>query len=174
MQLLLSALLIFFLRLLDVSLGAIRIVNLVRGRRGLAGLLGFFESLVWVLAASQVFANLDDPARLVAFAAGFGAGTVLGGTIERWMALGKSVLRVITPVDGPPVAPSLRAAGFGVTVVNAEGRDGPVRLAFTVIPRRRHAEALDIVRAVNGEAFVTLEDVSTPRLVHRRAALVHK
>jgi len=174
MSLFLGALLIFGLRLVDVSIGAIRIVMVVRGERWIAGLLGFFESLTWAIAAGLVFSNLDSPVRLVAFAAGFGAGTVLGSTAERKIALGKSVMRVITPFDAPEVAPALRDAGFGVTVVNAEGKEGDVRLAFTVIPRRRTPEVLSIVRAINPNAFVTVEGVSTPQIRARRASRIRK
>jgi len=174
MSLFLGALLIFGLRLIDVSLGAIRIVMVVRGERWIAGLLGFFESLTWVVAAGLVFSNLDSPVRMVSYAAGFGAGTVLGSTVERKIAIGKSVMRVITAVEAPEVAPALRDAGFGVTVVNAEGRKGEVRLAFTVIPRRRAREVLSIVYAVNPDAFVTIEDVSTPEVHARRSSRIFK
>lgn len=156
-----SALLIFFMRIADVSLGTLRIVMLVRGRRSLAGLLGFCESLIWLLAASQVIGNLDNPLKLVAYAGGYAAGTMLGSTIERWIAMGQSMLRIVTPVDSPPVAPALRQAGFFVTVLNAEGRDGDVRVAFSVIPRRRMNEVIDIICRANPKAFVTFEEVST-------------
>lgn len=171
---LLSALLIFCLRLVDVSIGAIRIVMIVRGERWIAGLLGFFESLTWVIAAGLVFSNLDSPVRMVAYAAGFGAGTILGSTLERKLKLGKTVLRIITPVETPEVAPDLRGSGFGVTVVNAEGKDGDVRLAFTVIPRRRADEALRIVSRVNPEAFVTLEDVTLPEVRAHKSSRLRK
>jgi len=174
MDTVLGALLVFVMRVTDVAIGSIRIVMLVRGRKWIAGLLGFFESLVWVLAAGLVLTNMDNPLRIVAFAAGFAAGTVLGGTVEGWIAMGQSVLRVITPLETPEVAPALRRAGFGVTVVNAEGRNGEVRLAFTVVPRRRHAEVLSIVSKVNPEAFVTLEEVSTPELRLMKSSRVRK
>ncbi len=174
MNAVLGALLIFVMRVTDVSIGSIRIVMLVRGRKWIAGLLGFFESLVWVLAAGLVLTNMDSPLRVVAFAAGFATGTVLGGTVESWIAMGQSVLRVITPLETPEVAPALRRAGFGVTVVNAEGKNGEVRLAFTVVPRRRHSEVLSIVNNVNPEAFVTLEDVSTPELRLMKSSRVRK
>jgi uncharacterized protein YebE (UPF0316 family) len=171
---LLGALLIFCLRLVDVSIGAIRIVMIVRGERWIAGLLGFFESLTWVIAAGLVFSNLDSPVRMVAYAAGFGAGTVLGSTLERRLKLGKTVMRVITQVQTAEVAPHLREAGFGVTVVNAEGKEGDVRLAFTVIPRKRADEALRVVSEVNPEAFVTLEDVTLPEVRALKSSRLRK
>ena len=170
----LGALLVFVMRVTDVSIGSMRIVMLVRGRKWIAGVLGFFESLVWVLAAGLVLTNMDSPLRIIAFAAGFATGTVLGGTVEGWIAMGQSVLRVITPVNTPEIAPALRQAGFGVTVLNAEGRNGEVQLAFTVVPRRRNTEVLSIVHRLNPDAFVTLEDVSTPELRLMRSSRVRK
>ena len=57
-------------------------VVLMRGSIRLAALLGFFESLSWIIAASLVFANLGDPPRAIAFAAGFGTGVLVGGLVE--------------------------------------------------------------------------------------------
>ena len=151
-----------------------RIIYLFRGRRGLAGALGFFESATWLLAVSQVVSNIDEPIKVVAFAGGFAVGTMLGGTVEQWLALGQGVLRVVSPFESPQSAGPLRAAGFAVTVVNAEGRDGPVRLTFSVVPRKRKHEALGIVRRVNPAAFATFEDVETLNLALARRSRLRK
>jgi len=151
---------IIALRLIDVSIGALRIQYLVRGRRILAGVLGFFESLTWVLAAGLVLSDLDEWYKVVAYAAGFGLGTALGGALDAWIASGQVFLRVMAPVASPQVAEDLRAAGFGATVLNGEGLDGEVRLTLSAIPRRQLRTAIEIVRAVNPEAYVTVDDVA--------------
>ena len=172
MELFLGSLLIFVLRIGDVSIASIRIVTLLRGKIWLAALLGFFESLFWVSAAAIVFTNLDHPIRIVAFAAGFATGTLLGGFVERWLAMGTALLRVITPVESTAVAPALREAGFGVTVLNAKGRDGDVRLNFMVLPRRRVKEALAVVAEVNPEAFITVEDIRIAEIERTKRSTV--
>ena len=159
MELALSALGIFMLRICDVSISSVRIVTLMRGRIWLASLMGFFESLIWVSAAAIVFANLDNPVRIVAFAAGFAAGTALGGHIERWLAMGTAFIRVVTSIEAAPVADVLRSNGYPVTVLNAEGRDGEVRVNFLVLPRRKVKEALAIITEASPDAFVTVEDI---------------
>ncbi len=170
MELALAALAIFGMRLMDVSAGTLRIVMLVRGKRRWAGLLGFLESLIWVLAAGQVLGNLNQPIKIVAYAGGFAAGTMLGSTIERWLAMGSVLVRVITPIETDPVSPILRQRGFGVTVVNGEGRDGEVRVLFTVIPKKRVAEVLGLISHINHEAFVTVEEARLPTLPARQSA----
>lgn len=164
LPLILSALLIFGLRIVDVSLGTLRIGFLVRGERRLAGLFGFFESLVWLIAAAQVLSNLDSPLKFIAYAGGYAAGTMLGVSIERWLAIGETIMRVVSPVGTASTEEALREAGFYVTVLNARGRDGDVTVMFTVLPRRRVQEAMRLVGAINPSAFVTFEPTTpTPR-----------
>jgi len=174
MSLFLSALLIFGLRLIDVSLGTVRIVVLTRGHALRAGAIGFVESLIWVIAVSQVLRNLDDPVRMLGFAAGFGAGTVVGVLVERWLAMGTALVRIVAPVSTPAAAIPLREAGFGVTVLNGEGLQGDVRISFTVVPRRRLRQVMTLVNQANPEAFVTIEQVRLPTGGLRSAGSVRK
>ena len=155
MELALGLLAIFMLRVVDVSLGVIRIVTVMRGRVWLAGLLGFFESLMWVTAASLVFANLDDPIRVVFFAGGFATGTIV---------------RIVAPIETPQVAHALRGYGFRATVINAEGMQGEVRITFLVVRRRRIREVMRIIGMVNPEAMVTVEHTTLTDLHRRQSA----
>ena len=52
---------IFFSRILDVSLGTLRIVFISRGYRNSAAIFGFFEVTIWILAAGQVIKNINTP-----------------------------------------------------------------------------------------------------------------
>jgi len=174
LALLLASAGIFALRILDVSIGTLRIAYLVRGRRALAGLLSFFESLVWLTAAAQVITSLDAPVKFVAYAAGYATGTVLGVSIERWIASGDTLLRVVTPVGSPSVEHPLRAAGYYVTSLNAQGRDGDVRVHFTVLARRKVPEALRIIRGASPGAYVTLEATTPARAASIGASHVRK
>jgi len=161
MDVVLDLLFIFLLRLISVGMSTVRIVLLGRGRRGPATLLGFFESLIWVLVVVRVLDGLDDPLRMVAFAAGFAAGTYTGSIVEEWLALGQSMVRVIAPVESTPVADRLRKEGIAVTVINADGRDGEVRITFCVVPRKRVSSILRLIRETNSQAYVTVEQTAS-------------
>lgn len=174
MYVLLTVLGIVALRLIDVSIGALRIQYLVRGQRLIAGTLGFFESLTWVVAAGIVLSNLDQWYKVAAYAGGYGLGTALGGTLDAWIASGQVFLRVMAPSDSPPVAEQLRQLGFGVTVLNGEGRQGDVRLTLLAIPRRRQPEALRVIQQLNPKAFVTIESVSAAPAATMKANRIRK
>jgi uncharacterized protein YebE (UPF0316 family) len=157
-----GALLIFLLRILDVPIGTLRVMYMVRGDRLKAVPLAFVESLVWVFAISQIFKHLDNRANMVGFAAGFATGTLVGMTLERWIASGHVLVRIISgKVDAAELAEALRAAGFGVTVLTGEGRRGEQGILFVVALRRRGKELLNLVRGRDEDAFVTIDPVQT-------------
>lgn len=179
MEAVLSALLIFGLRLIDVSLGTLRIQFLVQGRKRLAGLTAFFESLVWTFAAVQVLGNLDEPLKIVGYAGGYAAGTMLGAAIENRIGLGNRLVRIVSPSESPAVGPVLHERGFAVTVVNGEGAYGEVRVTFSVVPRRRVDEVVDLIRDHNPDAFVTVETAthangSLPATAIRKSTAMRK
>ena len=159
MHVALGALLIFCLRILDVSVGTLRVMYMVRGDRRKAVPLAFFESLVWVFAISRIMKEVDNPTNMVAFAAGFAAGTFVGMSLERWIASGFVMFRVVSDVGKEKLAVEVRSAGFGVTLVAGEGREGEQEILFIVALRRRAKELLDLIRRVDDGAFVTVDPV---------------
>jgi len=156
-----AALLVFFLRILDVPVGTLRVMYMVRGDRAKAVPLAFVESFVWLVAISRVMKNIDSPFSMVAFAAGFAAGTLVGMTLERWIASGHILVRIISDkADHGELLGAIRGAGFGVTVVHGQGRAGEQAILFVVALRRRGRELLDLIRRLDDDAFVTVDPVS--------------
>ena len=53
MELFILCVKIFFVRILDVSLGTVRMIITVKGNKLVASLIGFFEILVWFLIVKE-------------------------------------------------------------------------------------------------------------------------
>jgi uncharacterized protein YebE (UPF0316 family) len=158
---LLGALLIFSLRIVDVSIGTLRVMYMVRGERAKTVPLAFVESGVWVFAITRIVKQVDNPLNMLAFAAGYAAGTMVGMTLERWIASGHILVRVISDkADHGELLGAIRGAGFGVTVVHGQGRAGEQAILFVVALRRRGRELLDLIRRLDDDAFVTVDPVS--------------
>ena len=87
--------LIFGARVLDVSLGTLRIVFISQGRKKLAPLVGFLEMLIWLLAAGQIFSNLTNILYYLAYAGGFAMGNYVGLIIEEKISLGLVSIHLI-------------------------------------------------------------------------------
>ncbi len=154
-----GAVLIFLARICDVSLGTIRIVLLARGHRLEASLIGFFESLIWIVVTASIIRNLTNPIFYVAFAGGFAFGNYVGLILESRIALGKAIIRVFTRQEPEALTKALREEGFIITTVNAEGRDGPIVIIFAVVSRKEVQRFLELVQKYSPQAFYTVEDV---------------
>ena len=170
MNILLAALSIFVLRLLDQTLGTLRILYVNKGKPVFGALLGFIESAIWVVAISQVIQDLNDPFLIFGYALGFAAGTIMGSYIENTIAIGDIVVRIFAPKDSDStqVAEALRNNGFGVTIINGEGMQGEVSIAWCVTPRKRVKEVLKIVSDITPDAYVTTDPTNPTKLTGNR------
>lgn len=152
-------LIIFFARIVDVSLGTLRIVFTSRGKRHLAPMLGFVEVFIWIVVIGQIVKNVHSINAYIGYAGGFAMGTYIGLKIEERLALGTLILRIILAQKGDELANNLRSAGFGVTMVNGEGATGPVKLLYTIIKRKELAAASEIIHKTVPKAFFAVEEV---------------
>ena len=170
MNILIAALSIFLLRLLDQTLGTLRILYVNKGKPLFGAILGFIESAIWIVAISQVIQDLNDPFLIFGYALGFAAGTIMGSYIENTIAIGDIVVRIFVPKDSDSekVAKELRINGLGVTIINGEGMQGEVTIAWCVTPRKRLKEVMKIVSVITPDAYVTTEPTNPTKLTRNR------
>jgi len=152
------ALLIFGLRIVDVSMGTVRTISVVMGMVRLSVIMGFMEVLIWVVAVSQVIAHIDQsPFLPLAYATGFATGNALGILIERRIALGVVVVRILSPDSGFEIADTLRSMGQVLTTFTGSGRNGPVTLIFITCNRKDLPDILQVAQQVDPKIFYTVE-----------------
>lgn len=158
MTFLLSALFIFLARVIDMSLGTLRILMLMRGRSLNASLIGFFESLLYIAALGEVIKRLDNPLNMVFFAGGFAAGNFVGSFIEERIALGYVNVQVISVEAHETLQTTLREAGFGVTSLDCCGKDGMHHILYILLRRRDLDRLIKLINAEDPRAFVSIFD----------------
>ncbi|HEX6302886.1 MAG TPA: DUF5698 domain-containing protein [Anaerolineales bacterium] len=158
-----SALLIFFLRVVDVALATVRMLMVIRGRKALAWIIGFAQAIVFVVALQAVLSDLDNWLNLLGYAAGFATGNVAGMMIEERLALGHTHLRIISSGRGAEVAEHLRGAGFAVTEIPGRGKDGTVTMLNVSVLRKRVLEVRHVVEDVDQDAMMTAEEIHPVR-----------
>ncbi|MDD3857335.1 MAG: DUF5698 domain-containing protein [Methanoculleus sp.] len=157
-------LLVFGARVIDVSLETLRIILLARGGRLIVPAIAFVEILFWIVSLGLVVNEFTNPVYLISYGAGFAAGNYAGILLEERLAMGICVLRVITSEEDRALIDAIRAAGYGVTVVAAEGLHGPCTIFYSVVRRCDLLPIARVVEEMNPCAFCTVEDVrSTTR-----------
>ncbi|MFO0983625.1 MAG: DUF5698 domain-containing protein [Planctomycetota bacterium] len=157
-------LVIFLLRIVDVSLSTTRVLLLMRGAKRIVPCIAFFETLIWIFGVGNAMKHMGSTWHLLGYACGFAAGNVVGMWLEERVAFGFATVRVISRNPSVSVGAALRAHGFGVTEFRGQGREGDVDLVLTVVRRRDVERVQREVERVDPTAFVTVEE---PKAIQR-------
>lgn len=151
----LQAILIIVMQFIIVPLTTLRTIFVVKGEIRKASIIGGAEALIYVISLGIIFSDLSNYLNMIAYAAGYAGGVILGGIVEKKLAIGFRTFNVSLLNRDDELAEMLRAEGFGVTVFEGEGRDGNKRYRYDIIVKRnREKEIMEILNKEAPKAFV--------------------
>jgi uncharacterized protein YebE (UPF0316 family) len=154
-------LLIFLAEICVVTINTVRTIFVSRGMKTLAPILGFFEVTIWLFAITKVMQNLTDVTCFLAFAGGFSMGNYLGILIEEKLAMGTSLVRIITPKNPEELVRNLTLADFGVTCMEGQGATGPVQVVLTVVKRKEIERVTSLIKQFDPKVFYSIGEVQS-------------
>lgn len=159
----LSYILIFFAKIIEVSLTTVRTVLITRGEKFYGAVIGFFEVLIWLYVIGTVLVGInEEPFKMVVYALGFSFGNYFGCILEDKLALGLMTINaIVSEKDGGTLAEILRAENVGVTLIDAEGLKEGKKMLILHVKRKRKSEVLKIIKNSNIKAVVSLMDTKT-------------
>lgn len=155
---------IFFAKIIEVSIATIRVVFIGKGERVKGAILGFVEIMIWLIVVSSVLNNItEDPLKMLIYAAAFSLGNYLGVTIESKIAIGLSSIQVVVnDKDGEVLADILREQEYGVTIIEGKGKDDSIKnLLFIQLKRKKIPEAVKSIKQNYPEAYITVNDIKS-------------
>ena len=151
--------LIFLSRIIDVSLGTIRIVMVSKGQKIWAPILGFFEVLIWLIAISRIFENLDNWVCYFAYALGYATGNYVGLKLEEMLAMGIVKLQIITRKTAQELIKNMKESGYGLTYHDAKGGSEDVSIIYSIVKRNELPKIVEQIKTYDPNAFYSIEDV---------------
>ena len=159
MELIVQALFIFFARIIDVSMGTLRMILLVKGQRRIAATLGFFEVMIYLIVLGKVVGNINKPILIIAYCLGYASGNYIGSKLEEKLSIGRLLVQIIVKEVKCGIVDTLRDAGFGVTIFEGEGMDGSSYMLNVITERKKVKELKEIINKQDCGAFLTTMDV---------------
>lgn len=152
---------VYFLRIIDVSLSVVRTIAVVKGQIVISVVIGFVEVSVWLVAVSQVITQIGhNPVLIIAYAAGFATGNAVGIRLEKVLAIGSVGVFMISENYNQHIVQKLRSSGFLVTTLQGEGLEGPKLVVYCVCPRKALRRMLKLVKSVDVSIFYAIGTVS--------------
>lgn len=152
-------LMIFFGRILDVTLGTLRIIFVSKGERYKAPIVGFFEVFIWVVVISQIFVYANNIVSYLSYAAGYAAGNYVGILVENKIAFGYQIIRAYTQKDAVELLRALNQHNIGATYIKGKGAVSDVGIVEVVIGRKYLNQALKVISEFDSNIFYSVEDI---------------
>lgn len=159
MSLFLLCVKIFFVRIIDVSLGTIRTIVTVKDRKFLASLIGFVEVFVWFVIAREAL-NTNETSLFVAiaYALGFATGTYIGTYLSSKYIKGNFGVQVIT--SNSSLINNLRNNGYAVSVIDVKGHDEKIEkfMLFIEIDKNDFNHLKKFIKNYDKKAFIVVNE----------------
>lgn len=160
MNILRMCIIIFFARVIDVSLATFVTVLTIKGKRALATIIGFIDVLIWFLVVKEAL-NTDIKSIWIAFsyAGGYALGTFIGTTLSNKLIDGKISAQVIINSDSINEVEKIRKAGFAVSQIDCTGKDNAKKLMLFIELDKKHLDDLkDIINKIDKDAFMVINE----------------
>jgi uncharacterized protein YebE (UPF0316 family) len=156
-EVIIGVILIMLMRICDVTLGTMRTIFIVQGKKYLAGLAGFGEVLIWVFAIRFIIQELDNIFNLFGYAAGFGLGNIIGITLEQKIGMGYIQFNIISMHHTDLIVDTLRKSKYGVTILPGEGGRGGVSIIVLITARKFQRDVINLIESIDKNAFITVQ-----------------
>lgn len=160
MELFLLCLKIFFARIIDVTLGTLRMIHTVKGKTLTAGIIAFVEVFIWFIIAREALNNAVSSIWIaVAYSGGYASGTILGSFISNKFINSLISVEVITNKATPENIEKIKQEGFGVSVVETKDKEAQDKaILFITLNSRRLEELKRILRHIDRQAFMVVNE----------------
>lgn len=146
---------IFLSRVLDVTMGTFRVQMIVRRKKLIAGVLGFFEVLIFILIVSKIIQDIGNWLNVIAYCGGFATGNIVGIYVSEKIYKEIISVGIISRNKWQGIEEKLRGEGFGVTRNIGYGKDGEVQILKVICERNYFPKVRDIALEHDRKVFIT-------------------
>ncbi len=155
---LLLCLKIFFVRILDVSLGTIRTMFTVKGQRLIASVVGFFEVIIWFLVVKEALQTTESSILIpISYSLGFATGTYIGSYLSGILINGNVTLQAFT--NDLELEKELRKQGYAVSTIECKGyEDVDKHLLYINIDKKKEKKLRKIIHDIDPHTFIVVNE----------------
>ena len=150
---------IFFVRILDVSLGIIRTMFVVRGKKLISSMIGFFEILVWFLVVKEALQTESNSIFIaISYSLGFATGNYIGALLSDKLITGNVSVQVFT--NNNNLEKILREHGYGVSSVVYTGyeEEAHKHMLFINVDKKKEKALRELIKKNDKEAFIIVNE----------------
>ncbi len=159
MNVLLWSIIIFISILVQVLFGTVRLIVMVKNKKILTILIGFFESAIGLTIVITVISHAVREGIniyiILSYAAGFASGLYVGMHISQLICKDILSINIFSRFHSEEIENFLREKGFGVTRYDGSGKDGNIKVLNIICKRNNFDKLKSFVKKIDSKVLVT-------------------
>lgn len=146
---------IYFARILDVSLGTVRTILLVKNKTLISTLIAFIEVIIWFIVAKEALnINSDSIVIPIAYAAGYATGTFTGSKLANKYIDNFIMVNIITVKD----LNILKKYNYGITSISLENNN---HMYLVETKKSNYEKLIKLIKSIDKNAFVIVTETKS-------------
>ncbi len=152
---------IFIIRIIDVSMGTVRTLFVVKGHKIIAAMIGFVEALIWFLIIREALTMQENNIFVsIVYAGGFAFGTYIGSILASKFIQGKVSIQVFTSSADQSVVDQIRKHGYAVSVIECKGikENEHKFMLFISVDKKKVRGLRSLIKSIDEGAFIVVNE----------------
>ena len=142
MSIFIWSVIVFFSILMQVLIGTVRLIVMIKNKKIYTIIIGFFESALAITIAitviSQAVSKGINIYIIASYAAGFALGLYMGMLISQLISRDILSINIISKTRSIEIEEALREEGFGVTRYEGNGKEGNQKILHIICNKKEH------------------------------------
>ncbi|NLT95060.1 MAG: DUF2179 domain-containing protein [Clostridia bacterium] len=150
-------LLIFLAMALYVSLNTIRLIMVIRGKKGIASTIAAMENFIYMMTfAYAIGGKTNNVISILIASGGYAVGVLTGSVIEKKLNMGHLVVQVIADGDLHNLVETLRRDNYAITNWKVSGMTGDKDMLYILVKKKRYVDLELKIKELKPNAFVVM------------------
>lgn len=161
MELFILCLKIFFGRLVDVSLGTLVTIYVVKNKRNLATVIGFIDVFIWFVVVKEALnTNIESIWIALSYSLGYAAGTYVGSYLSQKFNNGTVSVQIITKDSKNYVSKIIKESGYTASIIECKGlyNNEPNYMIYAQIENKKLNNFKKLITNTDKNAFITVTE----------------
>ena len=152
---------IFFARILDVSIGTVRTMLMVRGKTLVMSILAFMEVFIWFIVAREaLISNVRSVFVPISYSLGYATGTLIGSFISNKFIKGIVGVQVVIKKKNTALMKAIRKHGYAVSIIDLKDdfQGNKREMMFFQINSRSLKKLISLIKRYDDKAFIVVSE----------------
>ncbi|KJS82563.1 MAG: hypothetical protein JM58_14485 [Peptococcaceae bacterium BICA1-8] len=151
-------LIIFFAMAIYVSLNTVRVIMVIRGKKGVASIIAATENFIYMSTFAYAIGGTGKTniIGILIASAGYATGVLTGSIVEKSLNMGHLIVQVIAEGNLVCLVEALRKDNYAITNWKVSGWKGDKDMLYILVKKKRYAGLEARIRELKPNAFVVM------------------